>query len=359
MAKIDSGLENVVAAETVLSRVDGKKGELVIRGREIEDIASSMTFEQLIHHLWSGFFDDLPSEEDLGRKLGVARVEAFNKIAPLAPFLKGQPPLEAIRTAFSITPDGNDIDSAVSAIAYMLVATGIVGRLLNDSELVEPSASRSHAEDLLYMLSGETPSAELIAGANSYLVTVADHGLNASTFTARVVASTQAGLGSAVIAGFCALKGPLHGGAPGPVLDMIDSIGSVGNAKAWAENALDKGERLMGFGHRVYKIKDPRADALKTASSKIPGSIGRLNFAREVETIIIDTLIEKKPDRVLETNVEYYTAVLLEALNVDRELFTGIFGCGRCVGWIAHSREQMASKRIVRPKSVYVGPEPN
>ena len=209
------------------------------------------------------------------------------------------------------------------------------------------------------MLSGETPSAELIAGANSYLVTVADHGLNASTFTARVVASTQAGLGSAVIAGFCALKGPLHGGAPGPVLDMIDSIGSVGNAKAWAENALDKGERLMGFGHRVYKIKDPRADALKTASSKIPGSIGRLNFAREVETIIIDTLIEKKPDRVLETNVEYYTAVLLEALNVDRELFTGIFGCGRCVGWIAHSREQMASKRIVRPKSVYVGPEPN
>jgi len=356
---MDSGLENVIAAETVLSRVDGQKGELVVRGREIEDIAASMTFEDVLHLLWDGFFDDLPAVDALTVRLGEARVRAFSKIKTIVPVLKRESSLEAIRTALSLTSDGNDLDSALDAVAHVLVATAVVGRVSKNQELIEPSATRGHAEDLIYMLSGKKASPELVAGANSYLVTVADHGLNASTFTARVVASTQAGLGSAVIAGFCALKGPLHGGAPGPVLDMLDSIGTVENAKNWCENALENGDRLMGFGHRVYKIKDPRADALKTASSKISGSIGRLNFARQVEEIIIETLVEKKPDRVLETNVEYYTAVLLEALNIDRSLFTGVFGCGRSAGWVAHSKEQIATRRIVRPKSVYVGPNPS
>ena len=210
------------------------------------------------------------------------------------------------------------------------------------------------------MLRGHEASPAEVAALDTYLVTVADHGLNASTFAARVVASTRAGLTSAVLAGISALKGPLHGGAPGPVIEMLDQIASPANARAWLEGALDRGDRLMGFGHRVYRVRDPRADALKRAVAALadasPASPGRLALAEAVETAALAVLRERKPDRSLQTNVELYTALLLEALAFPPSAFTCVFAMGRVAGWIAHAREQLAGGRLIRPQSRYVGP---
>jgi citrate synthase len=207
------------------------------------------------------------------------------------------------------------------------------------------------------MLTGTPPSPEETAGLDAYLVTVADHGLNASTFAARVVASTGAGLGSSVLAAYSALKGPLHGGAPGPVLDMIDAVGSADRAKPVLRSMLDRGERLPGFGHRIYRVRDPRADALKTALDKLQRT-DRLTLALAVEAAALALLKARKPDRPLETNVEFFTALLLDALGFPRDAFTAVFAMGRTVGWIAHAREQATSGRLIRPKSLYVGPLP-
>jgi len=226
---------------------------------------------------------------------------------------------------------------------------------------VAPDPTLRQAADILRMLRGRAPSEAEAAALDTYLVTVCDHGLNASTFTARVIASTHAGLTSAILGGIGALKGPLHGGAPGPVIEMLDGIGSPANARAWIEAALDRGDRLMGFGHRVYKVRDPRADALKRAvralgegSNALPG---RLAFAEAVEQAALAILKDRKPDRSLQTNVEFYTALLLEALAFPPSAFTCAFAMGRVAGWVAHAREARAG-RLIRPQSRYVGPWP-
>ena len=223
---------------------------------------------------------------------------------------------------------------------------------------VAPDPTLGHAADILRMLRG-TPATKAEADAlDTYLVTVSDHGLNASTFAARVVASTRAGLTSAVLAGISALKGPLHGGAPGPIIEMLDEIGEPANARAWIEGALARGDRLMGFGHRIYKVRDPRADALKAAVRWLDGRQGRLEFAEAVEIAALAILREHKPNRSLQTNVEFYTALLLEALAFPPSAFTCVFAMGRVAGWLAHAREQVAGGRLIRPASVYVGPMP-
>jgi citrate synthase len=196
---------------------------------------------------------------------------------------------------------------------------------------------------------------------NSYLAMVCEHGLNASTFAARVAASTRAGLVSAAMAGISAFKGPLHGGAPGPVLDMLDAIGEAGNAEEWLKRALARGDRLMGFGHRIYRVRDPRADALKAALRLLnaSGTAGsRMALAEQVEKAALDILHKEKPGRPLDTNVEFYTAVLLDALGFPADSFTCVFVAGRMPGWIAHAREQEASGRLIRPQSRYIGPAP-
>ena len=221
-----------------------------------------------------------------------------------------------------------------------------------------PDPTLSHAADILRMLRGKPGTKAEADALDTYLVTVADHGLNASTFAARVVASTRAGLGSAVLAGISALKGPLHGGAPGPIIDMLDDIGAAENARPWIEAALARGDRLMGFGHRVYRVRDPRADALKGAIRRMGTRTGRLEFAEAVERAVLEILKAHKPDRSLDTNVEFYTALLLEALAFPPQAFTCVFAMGRTAGWIAHAREQLAGGRLIRPQSVYVGPAP-
>ncbi len=357
---MDAGLEKVVAAETVLSDVQGANGRLIIRGLDVEYLAQELSFEQTASHLWRDFFESVP--QDLQPALGAARVAAFRRLTPDFARLAALPETEALRASLSLGPDGHGLQSAIDLTATMAVATGAIARLKDSKSPLAPDPSAAHAADLLRMIRGDLPntleaSAQGALALGAYLVTVCDHGLNASTFVARCVASTQAGLGSAVIAGLSALKGPLHGGAPGPVLDMLDGIGSADNAETWIRNALNRGDRLMGFGHRVYRARDPRADVLKRIVARLPSHHGRLALAQAIEGRILQRLAAEKPDRKLDTNVEYYTAILLEALGAPRGLFTCLFACGRVTGWIAHAREQLSTGRLVRPASLYVGPQ--
>ena len=354
------GLEGVVAAETVLSDVDGQAGRLIIRGHSLDEIAGRWTFEEVVALLWSGFFDPLPT--DMRAALGVARVEVAGELVALDPELARRTPVEAMRALTARLADGDDLATALRLVAAPAVFTAAAVRAAKGERLMQPDPSLSHAADILRMLRGAPARPAEAAALDTYLVTVCDHGLNASTFAARVVASTHAGLTSAVLAGISALKGPLHGGAPGPVIEMLDAIGGTQNARPWLEAALDRGDRLMGFGHRVYRVRDPRTDALKravralTAESDTPP--GRLELAEAVETAALQVLRERKPGRSLETNVELYTALLLEALAFPPAAFTGVFAMGRTAGWIAHAREQVAGGRLIRPASVYVGPTP-
>jgi citrate synthase len=216
-----------------------------------------------------------------------------------------------------------------------------------------------HAEDLLRMLLGQQPLAGNARALDAYLTTVIDHGMNASTFVARVVASTQSDMVSAVVAALGALKGPLHGGAPGPVLDMLDSVGTPGNAVPWLEAELAAGRRIMGLGHRVYRVRDPRAAVLEKQVEQLErtgAAAARLSLARAVERAAVGVLRARHPSRALQANVEFYTAVLLDSLGLDRCLFSVMFGCGRVAGWCAHVLEQRRVGRLIRPTSRYVGP---
>ncbi len=357
---MSDGLEDVVAADTVLSEVDGQAGRLIIRGRSLDELAGRTTFEEVTRLLWDGFFDHIP--DDLGQALGAARREVFAEVSALDTGLLDRTPIEGMRALTARLADGDDLQIALRLVAAPAVFTAAMVRAQAGEAPLRPDPALSHAADTLRMLRGKPASRAEVDALDTYLVTVSDHGLNASTFAARVIASTRAGLTSAVLGGISALKGPLHGGAPGPIIDMLDGIGRPENAREWIESALARGDRLMGFGHRVYRVRDPRADALKAAvrtltegSDVMPG---RLAFAEAVEAAALAILKERKPDRSLQTNVEFYTALLLEALAFPSSAFTCVFATGRVSGWIAHAREQLSGGRLIRPKSRYVGPQP-
>jgi citrate synthase len=365
----DAGLDGVVVADTVLSLVDGEAGRLVIRGLALEQLVGAYSYERALQVLLADFV----SEEVLAglpARLGAARSEVFRSLRALLEddALRALSPIEGLRALLARLPDGDDDATALRLIAAPAVFVAAIARSRRGEALVAPEAALGHAADLLRMMRGDEVDASEASALDTYLVTVLDHGLNASTFAARVVASTRAGLGSAVIAGLSALKGPLHGGAPGPVLDMLDAIGRPERAAAWIEQQLALGERLMGFGHRIYRVRDPRADALRGAlrslgsarrvsgEDRADSSHSRLALAEAVERSALQALRRAKPGRSLQTNVEFYTAVLLEALGFERESFTCVFAVGRVGGWVAHAREQLRTGRLIRPQSHYVGP---
>ena len=353
------GLEGVIAAETEMSLVDGNAGRLVIRGHDVEEFADGVPFEEMIVLLLGDKLDDLPAPPALRLALGRARVEAFARIAAM-PGLGEREPMDAMRAALAQLPDGSDAATALLLLATAAVMTAYAARVDQGLDPIAPDATADHAADMLRML-GVQADPDRAAALSAYLAVVSDHGLNASTFTARVVASTRAGLTSATTAAAGALKGPLHGGAPGPVIDMLDAIGSPERAEPWIMAALDRGERLMGFGHRIYRVRDPRADTLKRviAMRLRGGSTKRMALAEAVEATALSTLRQRKPDRQLDTNVEFYTALLLEALGFPPAVFTCVFTAGRATGWIGHALEQQASGRLIRPESRYVGPMPS
>lgn len=356
---MSAGLENVVAADTMLSSVDGERGELIVRGYSLRQLAGRKSFEEIAHLLFEGLFDDLPAPNAFAAALGRARQGAFALTEAIDEVVLGLPPMDGLRALVARMDDGEDIEAALALLAAPAVLTSAIVRRRQGLAPIPPDPDMGHAHDMVRMLTGEASPAAGDA-LDAYLVTVADHGFNASTFAARVVASTWAGLTSSVLAGLSALKGPLHGGAPGPVIAMLDGIGDTDNAVAWIESALDRGERLMGFGHRIYKVRDPRADALKEAVQRLAGASnalpGRLALAEAVERAALDVLHRRKPDRPLDVNVEFYTALLLEALRFPAEAFTAVFAAGRTAGWLAHAREQRLTGRLIRPQSRYVGP---
>ncbi|MEP0234987.1 citrate synthase [Roseibium sp.] len=352
------GLEGIIVANTILSDVDGTKGELLLRGKSIEALAGHLSFEGAIAHLWQDLVS-LPSD-DLPRAFGAARVRAFAGVAAMQAAPAGLTVFERMRVGLSaLSLPETQIPDVVAISGAMPVLLAAAQRIKEGLPPIAPDSSLLTAEDLLRMLMGATASVHAIEAVDRYLVTILDHGLNASTFTARVIASTQADMRDAVIGAMGALKGPLHGGAPGPVLDMLDAVGQPENAASWVDQELSSGKRLMGFGHRVYRTRDPRADVLKAGLRKLPQDNPKLVLAEAVEIAALAALAKAKPDRALDTNVEFYTAVLLDAVGIDRSLFTPLFAVGRTPGWCAHILEQQATGKLIRPASRYVGPKPS
>lgn len=351
------GLDDTIAAETKLSHVDGDNGKLIILGENLKDIVK-LEYEEVLSRLFNNLFDINYSYDEVKILLGKARTEVFHYYHPSDTYLFKMPTIDAVRTLISRIPDDGDFDTAIKLIAAIGVFTAILIAIKNNRIPCKPNPKVNHATDIL-RISGLDYSDIHSKALNTYLVTIIDHGLNASTFTSRVVASTHAGLTSSVIAAFSALKGPLHGGAPGPVLDMIEQISNQENALTWLENKIKNGERLMGFGHRIYKVRDPRADALKAALLTLNNSSvvnqDKLTLSYYIETTALDVLKRNKPNRPLHTNVEFYTALLLDGLGFGRDDFTSIFASGRTAGWLAHAREQIIYGRLIRPKSKYIG----
>ncbi|KUM23245.1 citrate synthase/methylcitrate synthase [Mesorhizobium loti] len=356
-----NGLDDVVAADTVLSDVDGAGGHLTIRGHSLTDLAGRWRYGQVVHLLFDGFFTDLPGDAELEKAIGDARVEVFDRLQPMLAELAPLDIYSSMRAGIALLPDGDALADALRLIAAPAVLTPALLRLGRGEKPLPPDGRADHAGDMLRMLGG-TASPALGKALDTYLVTVCDHGLNASTFATRVVASTQAGLTSAILAGLGALKGPLHGGAPGPVIEMLDAIEASGDAAGWLRDEIARGQRIMGFGHRIYRVRDPRADVLKAVVRQLgarSATGSRLAFAETVEQAALEVLRVEKPQRSIQTNVEFYTALLLEAAGFPKEAFSNVFAAGRVAGWIAHAREQQATGRLIRPQSRYVGPVPD
>ena len=338
---MNMGLEGVHVADTRLSDVDGERGTLVIAGQHLEQFSLN-SYEQA-------------AEELLGRSLdlGRGRVVAYQRLRPwLREFVSAPQATDALRRGLSLLDRAVSIDTLVSAVPVILA-----GRQQGEA-LAPPDPTLGHVEDFLRMFRGSAVSSAEAAALSAYLTTVSEHGMNASTFTARVIASTGASSLEAVLGALGALAGPLHGGAPGPVLDLLDELDGSPDLRGVLQRKVRNGERLMGFGHRVYRTRDPRADVLRSALSLLSES-PRLVLAQQVEREALEVLRQEKPERRLETNVEYYTALLLDSLGFSREEFTPIFAAGRILGWLAHVEEQKSTGRLIRPLSRYVGPAPS
>lgn len=363
-----NGLEGIVVADTWLSEVDGARGRLLIGGSPVEEVAG-LGFESACCLLWDGQLPDRARSARMAAALGLARRRAWALMGDLGGALDADDAMDGLRAALShvnlggAQPDGAsslpDVPwDAVTLTGAVAVFAAAWARRARGRPPLEPQPRRSHASDYLRMLRGAVAKPVEARGMDTYLATVCEHGMNASTFAARVVASTESDTVSAVVAGIGALKGRLHGGAPGPVLDMLDAIDEPGAAPAWIARALADGERIMGMGHRVYRARDPRADLLERAVRTLDPESGRVALARAVEGEAERQLAARKPDRPIRANVEFYTAVLLEALGVPRSLFTATFAVGRVAGWCAHIAEQRRTGRLIRPQARYVGARP-
>ncbi len=369
-SQVRAGLEGVVATETKLSMVDGQNGVLIIAGYPVEEIAGKVSIEELAMLLWTGHLpmaEEAPSiQHDLATYRAL-RPETLEIIKTA----RNAPPIDALRMACAtlsldvsnpndISPAG-DLALAKRLLARFPTVIAAHSRLRSGLEPIAPRADLSLAANFLYMTFGTEPDPMAAKALETYWVTVSDHGMNASTFAARVIASTRSDMVSAVTGAVGALKGPLHGGAPGPVLDMLVDIKTAANAEAWLRKEIAEGRRIMGFGHRVYKVRDPRAEVLAKTASEMAGAhlqnTKLYDLARAVEKTAVRVLEELKPGRNLKTNVEFYTALVLQSIGLQPDQFVSMFACGRAAGWCAHVMEQHAQDRLIRPQSLYVGPK--
>ena len=353
------GLEGIVAATTALSKVEGTEGRLIYRGYNIHDLARTTSFEEVAYLLWFGQLPNQAQLADLKAQLSQQRTLPTSVVRVLRDLPNTVEPMDVLRTVASAwgasTITGKPtVEQAIALTARFPVFLAAFQRLRNGQEPLESHPELGHAANYLYLLTGNIPEQQHVQALDAYLVLLADHGMNASTFTARVVASTESDIVSATVAAVGALKGPLHGGAPSKVRDMLNAIGTVENAEPWIRNAITSGQRLMGFGHRVYKTYDPRAEELRELARLADPQ--EFVLAHRVEELALALLEEEKPGRRLYTNVEFYSAVLLASVGLPGDLFTPTFAVSRVSGWTAHILEQVGNNRLIRPEADYTGP---
>jgi citrate synthase len=361
MSEYVPGLEGVVAAQTEISLVDGANGQLVYRGYVIADLAQEMSFEEVAHLFWYGTLPTRAELDGLAAQLSESRGLTQAASSALAALPKNADPMDVLRSIASVqgmTPhlEKPTLDHAIRATASFPTVLAAFHRRRQGLEPVKPRADLGHAANYLYMLNGEEGTPELVHALNTYLVLLADHGMNASTFTARVIASTDSDLASCLVGAIGALKGPAHGGAPSAVLDQLELIGTAENAEPWMREARMRKVKFMGFGHRIYRVYDPRARILKAMCERMNPKFFAL--ASQVEEVALRILHEEHPERPQSVNVEFYSAGVLQAIGLPKEFFTPTFAVSRVAGWTAHVLEQVVNNRIIRPQSEYVGPEP-
>ena len=356
------GLEGVVAASTRLSDVRGDIGQLIYCGYDINKLAGKVTFEEIIHLLHHDHLPDRKELDELKSLLAAKRELPKGVVEIIKKFPKDTPPMHAIRTAvsalgcFDPEADNDSMDEnrlkALRLIARIPIITAYFHRHRQGKILLPPEPSLGEAANFLYLIDGEKPSAEKINTLDMCYVLHADHGMNASTFSARVTIATLSDMYSAITSAIGTLKGPLHGGANEGVIKMLQEIGSLDRVDAYIAEALEQKKKIMGIGHRVYKTLDPRAPHLKRMAQILSAKIGEPKWIQMSDRIAEIMLKEKK----LHANVDFYSATVYYSLGIPTDLFTPIFAISRAAGWTAHVLEQLSDNRLIRPQSQYVGP---
>ena len=347
------GLEGIIAGETSLSYVDGEQGRLLYRGYRIGDLVAHGTYPAVANLLWAG-------EWEPDHRLPTAPIPPA-VMTVLRALPASTKPMDALRTAVSAwgatreLPWPPTVEQARALTSFSPSALAAFARLRAGLEPIDPDPALDLTEGFLYQLTGARPDSGTARALDAYFIVGAEHGFNASTFTARVITSTRSDIASAITGAIGTMKGPLHGGAPSEVVDQLSRVGSTEHAEAWIRETLAQGERLMGFGHRVYRAYDPRAAALRTVAEGMEHKPDWLQLAIEVEDVALRVLAELHPDRPLKTNVEFYAAPVLMGVGLAPDLFPATFSLARHAGWTAHVLEQAATNRLIRPDVNYVG----
>ena len=356
------GLEDVVAGPSAITFLDGLKGRMIYRGYDVIQIADKTIFEEIVHLLWHG---DLPNRTELDAlKLELAEARSLppDVLTTMRQFPKKSHPMDVLRAGVCLLAmtDSDTQDNSPAAnrrkaarlVARMATLSAAWHRIRNGKTPLAPDPTLSHSANYLYMVTGEKPDPVSVQAMDLYLSLLADHDLNASTFTARVIVSTLSDIHAALAGAIGALKGPLHGGANEKAMEMFLEIGDPAKTEKWVEKAIAEKRKIMGFGHRVYKVEDPRSALLKKMAERM-GEIKKEPRWYQISVKVADTVPRLKG---LNTNVDFYSASVLYLLGVPIDLFTTVFAVGRAAGWCAHVFEQLGDNRLIRPRSEYTGP---
>lgn len=359
---VSKGLDGVVAAQTRLSDVRGEAGELIYAGYDINELAGKVSYEEVVHLLHWNHLPNKRELDELKATLAADRELPRGVVDILRLIPRDTPPMDAIRTAvsaigcFDPERDHNSFDDyrrkAMRLIAQIPIVTAYFHRIRHGKEILSPDPQLGEAANFLYLMDGERPSQEKVNTLNMCYVLHADHGMNASTFSARVTIATLSDIYSAITSAIGTLKGPLHGGANEGVIKMLKEIGSLEKVDAYVQECLEQKKKIMGIGHRVYKTLDPRAPHLKRMAQVLSSKIGEPKWI-QMSDRIAEIMLKKKN---LHANVDFYSATVYYSLGIPTDLFTPIFAIARTAGWTAHILEQLADNRLIRPQSQYVGP---
>jgi citrate synthase len=365
---VPRGLEGVVVAETTVGDVRGQEGFYHYRQYSAVELAAARSLEDVWHLMFNGSLPDATASRAFADEVRGLRQLPAGLASELPAIARMGSPLQILRTAVSLL--GSELgwqptldipapvlkEQALRLCAVVPTILTAAYRISQGEEPISPREDLDYAANYLWMLQGEVPRTDYARAIEQYLMLTIDHGFNASTFTARVITSTGADLAAAICGAIGALSGPLHGGAPSRALDMLDAIGSADRAEAWIRDAVERGERIMGFGHRVYKTDDPRSVFLRDVGRRLGGPL--VDFASDVERTTVEVLADLKPGRQLYTNVEFFAGVVMHTCGIPREMFTPTFASSRTIGWATHVMEQAADNRLIRPTARYVGTPP-